>query len=104
MDGAGYGTTWTNLDPDNKTWHPVGWNAPVFDPIRKLYGPSNNTYTHTANGVGNIYGVGGTTAVTGNIFLRGGNLNNGAVGGVFTLDLDRASVSTGGAVGFRCAR
>lgn len=104
MEGSNYGNSWTNLDPANTTWHPTGWTASVFDSVRKLYGPSNNIYTHTTNGIGNIYGVGGTTLVTGNIFLRGGDARDGSDGGVFTLYLTWSSAIVDRSVGFRCAR
>lgn len=88
MDGSNYGTGWTNLDPTSTTWHVTGWNASVFDLSRKLYGPSSSTYTHTIHGIGNIYGIGPTTLITGNIFIRGGNWSYLNTAGLFSLDLD----------------
>ncbi|MDD2917016.1 MAG: type II secretion system protein [Candidatus Gracilibacteria bacterium] len=102
MDGSDYGTGWVNLDPSDTDWHNTGWTASVFDPYRKLYGPSNSTYTHTTNGIGNVYGVGGTTLTTGNIFLRGGGADSSTNVGVFTLILNWASAVVGRNVGFRC--
>ena len=37
-------------------------------------------------------------------FLRGGNWNNGANAGAFTLNLNNASTDTNTNIGFRCAR
>ena len=37
-------------------------------------------------------------------FLRGGNWNNGANAGAFTLNLNNAPTNTNNNIGFRCAR
>lgn len=104
MDGTNYGTGWTNLDPASTTWHATGWNASVFDPSRKLYGPSSNNYTHTVNGVGNIHGISSTTLATGNIFLRGSRAAGTGHSGIFTLNLGLSFSYSNPELGFRCAR
>jgi len=98
--------SWTSNEYYN--WHKTGWSASTIpEEIRKKYGPSKTTYTHTINGVWNIQGwYTRDTTQSHNVLLRGGSAayaSNPDIAGIYTMYLTWTSSTQSNSVGFRCA-
>ena len=65
--------------------------------------PPNSTW-YSANGVGQVYTYGAGANLLNTGLIRGGGYNNGSADGPFSSYLGWSTGSTGGSVGFRCAR
>ncbi|MBI2597496.1 fibronectin type III domain-containing protein [Candidatus Daviesbacteria bacterium] len=100
-DIAGNVWEWTNDIQSSAIDTTAGWvewnHANIQTGALALYGPSSASYL-SAQGMGQVYG-----GALNNGFLRGGDWNDGANAGAFTLLLYNAPSDTNGNIGFRCA-